>query len=64
MKNKPTKKSLRTHKRLVTVGACLGVIVSGGMAAYGQTATMADMEKQNQDLQKRLDALEDLVKQE
>ncbi len=68
MKYKPTRKSFRTQKRFATAGACLGLILSGGMAAYAQTATdgdkTTDMEKQNQALQKRLDALEDLVKKE
>jgi hypothetical protein len=70
MKNKPTKKSFRTKKRLMTAGACFGLIVSGGMAAYAQTAPETDtdkvaaMEKQNQELQQRLAALEDVVKKE
>src|SRR5882757_3605430 len=61
MKYKPTKKTFRTKKRLVAVGACLGLIVTGGMAAYAQSTTDAD---KMAELQKRLDSLEDLVKKE
>jgi hypothetical protein len=61
MKNKPAKKSFRTQKRFVAASACLGLIVSGSMATYAQTTT--DAEKMA-DMQKRLDSLEDLVKQE
>jgi hypothetical protein len=64
MKNKKTKKTLRTQNRFATAGACLGLMVSGGMAAYAQTtgdsANLTEMQK----LQQRLDSLEDLVKKE
>jgi hypothetical protein len=60
MKHKPTRKSFRNQNRFATAGACLGLIVSGGVAAHAQT----DVEKQNQELKQRLDALEDLVKKE
>ena len=61
MKTKRTKKSFRNQNRFVTAGACLGLIVSGGMAACAQTTTDAD---KMADMQKRLDSLEDLVKKE
>lgn len=66
MKTKRTKKSFRTQNRFVTAGACLGLIVSGGMAAYAQSTpdvTTPDANKMAE-MQKRLDALEDLVKKE
>lgn len=67
MKNKPTKKILRTNKRLVTAGACLSVIVSGSLGAHGQTTDsdkIAQLAAQNQQLQQRLDSLEDTIKKE
>ncbi len=61
MKNQTRKRQPRAKTRLVATGACLGLMVSGGMAAYAQTTI--DAEKMAE-MQKRLDALEDLVKKE
>jgi hypothetical protein len=60
MKNKPTK-SFRNQKRFVTAGACLGLIVSGGIAVHAQTTPDAD---KMAEMQKQIDSLEDLVKKE
>ena len=65
MKHQNRKKHLRTNNGLTVAGACLGVIVAGGMAVHAQTAPdTSTLEKQNQSLQDRLTALEDLVKKE
>lgn len=63
----PRKKML-TKGGLTAAGACLSVMVGGGIAAHAQAApdgtTVSDLEKQNQALQQRLDTLEDLAKKE
>ena len=61
------KKTNRTTQRLTVAGACLGIIAVGGLAAQAQTADgdkVAALEKQNQTLQDRLAALEDMAKKE
>jgi hypothetical protein len=62
MKKTYRNKQKRTQKKLTVAGACLGIVVSG-VAAHAQAST-SDLEKQNQALQDRLTALEDLVKKE
>jgi hypothetical protein len=65
MKNHKRQKKLWTKSGLTVAGACLGMIVTGGAAAQAQTTPdNAALEKQNQALQDRLTALEDLVKKE
>lgn len=66
MKKAYRNKLKRTPKSLTLAGACLGIVV-GGTAVHVSAAddsSMSDMEKQNQALQDRLTALEDLVKKE
>jgi hypothetical protein len=66
MKHQNRKKQLRTKHRLTVAGACLGMMV-GGIAVHAQTTDtdkVTDLEKQNQALQDRLGALEDLAKKE
>jgi len=58
-----------TKNRLKSAGACIGLIASGGMALHAQTTdndtnAIATLQQQNQTLQQRLDALEDVVKKE
>lgn len=70
MKKQTAKKSLQKKQRLLAAGACLGVIAGSGFAAHAQTTTPTDanaiakLEKQNQELQQRLDALETVAKKE
>ena len=67
MKHKHPKKLFRTKTGLGLAGACLGIIVSGGATAQAQTTDsdkITALEKQNQDLQQRLGALEDMAKQQ
>ena len=67
MKHQKRKNQLRTKHRLTVAGACLGVMMGGGIAVHAQTAgddKVAELEKQNQALQDRLGALEDLAKKE
>jgi hypothetical protein len=67
MKHKHPKKPFRTKTGLGLAGACLGIIVSGGATAQAQTTDsdkITALEKQNQDLQQRLGALEDMAKQQ
>lgn len=57
----------RRNQQLVTAGACLGVVLGGvATTVHAQTSTNQDdkisqLEQQNQQLQKRLQALEDLA---
>lgn len=63
--NKP--KSKLTPKSLTVAGACLGILVGGSAGAGAQSADtdkVSALEKQNQALQDRLSALEDLAKKE
>ncbi|HEY5040523.1 MAG TPA: outer membrane beta-barrel protein [Verrucomicrobiae bacterium] len=71
MKKQPARTSLRNkQQRLLTAGAFLGVIAGGSFAAHAQMTTPPDaeafakLEKQNQELKERLDALEDVAKKE
>ena len=68
MKRSNRKKELRTNNGLTVAGACLGIMVTGGLAAHAQSTVDADkvaaLEKQNQSLQERLGTLEDLAKKE
>jgi hypothetical protein len=72
-KNKMKNRISRTYPLIKTnglkaAGAFVGLMVGGGMAVYAQSDTdtnaIANLEKQNQMLQQRLDALEDLAKKE
>ncbi len=67
MKHRNLQKKL-TPNRVQTAGACLGVLVGGTLAMHAQSDTdtnaIAGLEKQNQALQQRLDALEDLAKKD
>ena len=55
----------RTHHSLTVAGACLGILVAGQAASHAQDADkVSALEKQNQALQDRLTALEDLAKKE
>lgn len=65
MKHQPRKIKLKTKNKIAATSICLGVIVSGGLHAHAQ-ATNEDqkinqLEQQNQDLQRRLQTLEDLA---
>jgi len=59
-------------KHLTTVGACLGVVVGGTALLHGQTSDstvvgtnkLEKLEKENQDLRKRLDVLEAMAEKE
>lgn len=67
MKHQKHKQQKHTQNGLTVAGACLGLIIAGGAAAHAQTADsgqIAGLEKQNQALQDRLSALEDLAKKE
>ncbi len=69
MKSPKRKKQVRTNRRLSIAGACLGVMVGGGIKAHAQTnsvdpAQFSALENQNQQLQQRLNALEDLAKKD
>jgi hypothetical protein len=71
MKQRKSKKNLRSKNGLIVAGACLGIMVGGGVAAHAQTTTnspdtdkITELEKENQDLAQRLGALEDLAKKE
>jgi len=62
-----TPKSRRNH-RLVTAGACLGVVALGGVAklqaqsaSTGDSQKISQLEKENQELQKRLGTLESMA---
>jgi len=61
MKRSNRKKELRTNNGLTVAGACLGMMVTGGLAAHAQSTVDADkvaaLEKQNQSLQERLGTL-------
>jgi hypothetical protein len=54
--------------RVTTAGACLGVLATAGLEAHAQSTNETDkfsqLEMQNQQLQQRLDSLEDVVKKE
>lgn len=67
MKNRHLSKQSSTKNKLKTAGACFGLI-AGGMAVHAQsdadTNAISNLEQQNQSLQQRLDALEDLAKKE
>ena len=55
------------NHRLKTAGACIGMIASGGVAVHAQTTdtnAITTLQQQNQVLQQRLDALEDLAKKQ
>lgn len=62
----------RTKHRLRTVGACVGLMVGSTPLLHGQTPTvlgvgtnqLENLEKENQDLRKRLDTLEALAQKE
>ncbi len=64
------KRHTRRTKHIATVGACLGLAVTGvgGLQAQSNPASSDDkikqLEKQNQDLQKRLDTLEAVAQKE
>lgn len=58
------KKHNRTPKSLTVAGACLGILVAGSAAHAQDADKVSTLEKQNQDLQARLAALEDLAKKE
>ena len=66
--NRRQKPSRQHARRLAAAGAGLGLLATAGLSASAQTAadspTLADLAKQNQALQQRLDTLEDLVKKE
>jgi hypothetical protein len=68
MKHQYRINQLRTKNGLTVAGTCLGMIMTGGVAIHAQTTPDADklsaLEKQNQALQDRLSALEDLAKKE
>jgi hypothetical protein len=69
MKNRISRTSpLIKTSGLKAVGAFVGLVASGGMAVYAQSDTdtnaIANLQQQNQVLQQRLDALEDLAKKE
>jgi hypothetical protein len=54
-------------KRLFTIGVCLGIFTSSGVVVHAQTSqadAIAQLQKQNEALQKRLDALETTVSNE
>lgn len=67
-----SKPSFQTNRRLLAAGTFLGVIAGGGLAAHAQmdmdsstnSEAIAQLEKQNQDLQQRLDALENMAQKE
>lgn len=62
----------RTNHRLRTVGACVGLVVGGTTLLHAQTPDslgintnqLQNLEKQNQDLRKRLEVLENLAQKE
>ncbi|HEV2693942.1 MAG TPA: outer membrane beta-barrel protein [Verrucomicrobiae bacterium] len=67
MKNRTNQTYPRiTKNRLKAASAFVGLVASGGMAVHAQTDTNAitALQQQNQVLQQRLDALEDLAKKE
>lgn len=68
MKRQIRKNQPRTKTRLIAAGTCLGMIAGVGLNAHAQTTTesdkIADLQKQNQVLQQRLGALEDMAKKE
>jgi hypothetical protein len=65
------KRTLRTRNlRIATLGACIGAVVAGAASAQAQATSSTDtdrlqkLEQENQDLHKRLDALEAVAKKE
>ena len=67
MKHPYQKKHLRNKNNLTVAGVCLGVLVGSGVAAQAQTAEadkITNLEKQNQALKERLDALETMAKKD
>lgn len=69
MKNRSSRTSpLIKTSGLKTVGTFVGLVAGGGMAVYAQSDTdtnaIANLQQQNQVLQQRLDALEELAKKE
>jgi hypothetical protein len=66
MKHPYRKNHKRTKTSLTVAGTCLGLLVAGGAAAHADTSgdQISDLEKQNQALQDRLSALEDMAKKE
>ena len=65
MKHQPRKAKLKTRNKIAAAGICLGVIAGGGLHVQAQTTNqdqkLDQLEQQNQDLQKRLQTLEDLA---
>src|SRR6266853_4604999 len=56
------KKPFSSRKKLKAVGICLGVLAGGYIGLHAQS--MEQLEKENQEMHKRLDALEALMQKE
>ncbi|MBU6401159.1 MAG: outer membrane beta-barrel protein [Verrucomicrobia bacterium] len=60
----------RSGSRFITAGTCLGIVLGGASALRAQSASstsddkLNQLEQQNKDLQKRLDALEAMARKE
>jgi Putative beta-barrel porin-2, OmpL-like. bbp2 len=62
----PRMMNTRKTKRLqlATLGVVLGTVLTAGMPVHAQTNDMTKLAQENQDLKKRLDAMEDAMKRE
>jgi hypothetical protein len=58
------KKHPNRNAKIRTLGACLGVVMTGTAAVHGQDGRMDKLEKENLDLKQRLEALETMAKRE
>src|SRR5258708_36070343 len=64
---KPSQTMKRTpnrNRKIKTLGACLGMVMTGTAVVHGQDARMEKLEKENLELKGRLDALETMAKRE
>ena len=68
MKQKPRRNQLRTGRCFVASGACFGIISAAGFSAHAQSTSeasqIAQLQQQNESLQKQLIMLEDMAKKE
>src|SRR5260370_3979175 len=56
------KKSFKSRKKLKTAGTCLAIVAGGIVGLHAQS--MEQLEKENEEMHKRLEAVEDMMKKE